>query len=115
MSNQPNRSGERRNCQEEKPPRLIKVGMHDNANGCALVVPNAVGIGGDDAKGVAASGQIRIIRAALRARFRPVIFQPFEFVFEFDLGRFEQAQRRVNDFKLRLAGTQFDCGLRIAD
>src|SRR5271168_128644 len=80
-----------------EPAGLVISRGDGEAKRVANLVPHAVVVGGDNAKAVILRRKIRVERLAAIADVLPVAIEAFQSVFEMDLLRRDEVERRVID------------------
>src|SRR5205085_2402858 len=104
----PDDEGQTENREGIEPVGLIEMGLQIKVERCARFVPDAVIVGGHDAKPVCARRKICVIGCAARPAVNPILIEAFELVLESDFLRRNKAQARVIEIESRMPGRDFN-------
>src|SRR5690242_18117855 len=88
------------NANNPEPPAQPERRQHSDRNTCTHFIPNAFAISGDHSERVVAGREVGKVGGAVSAGLAPLVIQAVQPVSEFDLFRFDGAQRRVADLEV---------------
>src|ERR1700722_753332 len=95
------------NAQQNEPKSLIEVRLEGEAKARPRVVPDAIVVACDDAKGIAPRRKPSVVGGSAVTRITPVFFEAIETILKERALRHQQTQARIVKFPLLRAGSHF--------